>query len=67
MGHQVYLLEEHALHEVFLGCSPPHMTASAWKELKVMNHEGLPNGMKRFSILFEVPYWTNLKINHLLD
>ena len=23
--------------------------------------------MKRFSILYELPYWTSLRINHLLD
>ena len=66
-GHQAYLIEDHALREGFLGCKPPHMTAFEWKELKLMYHEGLPNGMKRFSILFELPYWINLQINHLLD
>ena len=66
-GHQAYLLEDHALREGFLGCKPPHMTASAWKELKLQYHKGLPNGMKRFSIFFELPYWTKLQFNHLLD
>ncbi|MCO5587597.1 hypothetical protein L7F22_041546 [Adiantum nelumboides] len=35
--------------------------------MKQRHHEGLPPGMKRFSILYELPYWTSLRINHLLD
>lgn len=43
------------------------MTAKDWHLMKQRHHEGFPPGMKRFSILYELPYWTSLRINHLLD
>lgn len=43
------------------------MCAKGWEAMKLWYHEGLPDGMKRFSIRFELPYWTSLLINHLLD
>ena len=42
------------------------MCAKGWEDMKLWYHEGLPDGMKRFSILFELPYWTSFLINHLL-
>ena len=43
------------------------MCAKGCKDIKLWYPEGLPDGMKMFSNLFELPYWTSLLINHLLD
>ena len=66
-GHQAYLPDRHEFREGFLGRRPPHMCAKEWEDMKSHYHKSLPDGMKRFSILFELPYWTSLLINHLLD
>ena len=66
-GHQAHLPAGHTLREGFLGRRMPHMSTSRWKDLKFRYHEGLLDGMKRFSILFELPCWESLQINHLLD
>ncbi|RYA84795.1 hypothetical protein DD594_25700, partial [Enterobacter cloacae complex sp. 4DZ1-17B1] len=46
---------------------PPRMSAQAWLEQKEMCDDGLPPGMKRLSLWYELPYWPRLMINHLLD
>ena len=33
----------------------------------MVHQESLPSGMCRFSIFYELAYWTKLHINHLLD
>lgn len=66
-GHRAHLPDGHDFREGFLGRRPPRMCAKEWEDMKLRCHEGLPDGMKRFSILFELPYWTSLLINHLLD
>lgn len=66
-GHRAYLPENHELREGFLAREPPRMSARAWLEHKEVCEDGLPPGMKRFSLWYELPYWTGLKINHLLD
>ncbi|MCO5563467.1 hypothetical protein L7F22_017109 [Adiantum nelumboides] len=66
-GRRAYLSEAHPGREGFLEHRPLHMTAKDWQLMKQRHHEGLPPGMKRFSILYELPYWTSLRINHLLD
>ncbi|KAI5074065.1 hypothetical protein GOP47_0012078, partial [Adiantum capillus-veneris] len=66
-GHQAYLPENHVLRDGFLGREPPRMSAQAWLEQKEMCVDGLPPGMKRLSLWYELPYWPRLMINHLLD
>lgn len=66
-GHTAYLPQDHEMREGFLGREPPRMTANDWLEKKLSCTEGLPPGMKRFSLWYELPYWHRLKVNHLLD
>ena len=67
-GHVRYLPENHALRDGNLGRRPPSpLKASDWKiKWQESGNSPIP-GMKRLSILHQLPYWNDLLINHLLD
>ena len=55
------------------GMEPLHWTMSDWARHWNTHHNtspppnGPPRGMSRYSIFLSLPYWTSLKIQHLLD
>ena len=55
------------------GIEPLHLNMHDWAKYWEEHHAqsppplALPKGMSRYSILLTLPYWTNLKIQHLLD
>lgn len=45
----------------------PHMSPMDWLKVWVDSNVKPPEGMKRLSILYSLPYWRHLLIGHLLD
>ena len=67
-GHCRYLPDNHVLRDCNIGQQARNpLKASDWKMAwQESGNSPLP-GMKRLSILHDLPYWGDLLINHLLD
>ena len=45
----------------------PHMSPMDWLQVWVHSEAKPPEGMKRLSIFYRLPYWRYLLIGHLID
>ena len=67
-NHHRFLPYNHSKFEPSLKGVPSHlMSVGDWQVYWNGVENAPPPGMTRYSIFFRLPYWSELKINHLLD
>ena len=66
-GHTRFLPMDHPMRGRDRRQVPSRMTVSDWKEAWDDGKEFSRQGMKGLNVFFELPYWKELLINHLLD